>query len=122
MRSPVLFQRLVILPLAAAILLLVMAPAQAERVTAKLQVSAQVVVSCRLDAKVSCRLDAKVPPVGTEARRSGGASFSVQCTRGATAALCAEACGSLHAENTARNEQHVGVPQADGTTVATVLF
>lgn len=109
-------QRLATLQLAAALLPLVAAAAQAQTVNAKLQVSAQVVISCRLDANV--------PRVGTAERRSGGASFNVQCTRGAgaTATGCENACGSPRAQNTARNEQHVAEPRDDGTTVATVLF
>ena len=116
MTSTTRFERLATLQLAASLLLLVAAPAQAETVKAKLQVSAQVVISCRLDASV--------PRVGTAERRSGGASFNVQCTRGATAAAtgCENACGSLRTENTARNEQHVAEPRDDGTTVATLLF
>ena len=94
-----LLQRLATLQLAAALLLLAAAPAQAQQtVRAKLQVSAQVVISCRLDASV--------PRVGTAERRTG----------------CDNACGSPRAESTVRNEQHVAETRADGTTVATVLF
>jgi len=116
MTSTARFERLAALHLAAAFLLLVAAPAQAETVRGKLQVSAQVVISCRLDANV--------PRVGTAERRSGGASFSVQCTRGATAAVarCEDACGPVRDEGMARNEKTVAEPRDDGTTVATVLF
>ena len=101
--------------LAAAMLLLAAAPAQAERVMGKLQVSAEVVVSCQLDAKV--------PRVGTAERVGGGASFSVKCTRGALAgaAACEEPCAAPRTAETARSER-VEQPQGDGTTVATVLF
>jgi hypothetical protein len=116
MTSPTRLDRPVFLQLAAAMLLLVMAPAQAEVVTTKLQVSAQVVVSCRLDASV--------PPVGSAQRVNGGASFSVKCTRGAAAAAatCENACASLRPADTARNERHIAEPRGDGTTVATLLF
>ena len=103
-------------PLAAAMVLLVAAPAQAERTDGKLRVSTQVVVSCRLDTSV--------PPVGSARRATGGASFSVKCTRGANAAArtCEGACAGLRTADTARSEQRLGEPQGDGTTVATVLF
>ena len=109
-------EKLATLQLAAALVLLVAAPAQAERVSAKLHVSAEVVVSCRLDANV--------PRVGTAERASGGASFSVKCTRGAlaAAAACEQPCAALRSAEAARSEQEVAEPRSDGTTVATVLF
>jgi hypothetical protein len=91
------------------------APASAEAVHAKLQVSAQVVVSCRLDASV--------PRIGTPDRVRGTASFSVTCTRGAAAhaTACPEACAPAEPD-TIGTERRVADAGGDGTTVATIFF
>ena len=98
--------------------LLLCAPpiARAERVVAKLQVNAQVVVGCRLDAQVA--------PLGSPERASAGASFRVRCTRGANASAtgCAQACVAPAATQSARSESRPAETSTDGITVATVLF
>jgi hypothetical protein len=90
-------------------------PAQAEPATAKLRVSAEVVVSCRLAASV--------PRVGAPQRATAGASFSVRCTRGgsATTADCPATCAPVRTA-AARSEYRLAEPTSDGVTVATVLF
>jgi hypothetical protein len=116
MSSPARLERLATLHLAVAMLLLVMAPAQAQDVPARLFMSAEAVIVCELKANV--------PRVGTIERRSGGASFDVKCNRGASAAAmaCGNPCDPSHIANAARNEQQVSPPRGDGTTVATLLF
>lgn len=97
-------------------LLLCAAPARAERIVAKLQVNAQVVVGCRLDAKVA--------PLGSPERANAAASFQVRCTRGANASAtgCATACVAAPATKSARSESRPAEMSTDGITVATVLF
>jgi hypothetical protein len=109
-----LFTRFVALA-AGALWLAAPTPASAEAVSAKLRVSAQVVVSCRLDASV--------PRVGTPDRARGTASFSVSCTRGASAhaTACEEACAPAKQDGI-RTEYRVADTRGDGTTVATILF
>lgn len=101
--------------LAGALWLAAPTPASAEAVKAKLRVSAQVVASCRLDASV--------PRMGTPDRARGTASFSVSCTRGASAhaTACEEVCAPAKQEGI-RTEYRVADTRGDGTTVATILF
>ena len=91
--------------------------ARADDVTAKLHLSAQLVVSCRLQASV--------PRVGTQERASGGASLAVTCTKGAVASAhaCRRSCevAPLPAEF-APTESRVAGARGDGSTVATLLF
>ena len=104
-----------ILPLLSVFLSEAPVDARAERLITKLQVSAQVVVSCRLDASV--------PRVGSPQRGSGSASFSVTCTQGAFAAAapCDAGC-ARGASDGSRTEYRVTETRGDGTTVATVFF
>lgn len=116
MSSTARFERLAVLHLAAAMLLLLAAPAQAQSAGARLSVTAETVIVCQLEASV--------PKVGTSQRKSGGASLSAKCSRGASAsaAACPTACDVPRAADGARSEQRVAKPAADGTTVATLLF
>ena len=104
-----------VLPLLSVVLSEAPVDARAERVMAKLHVSAEVVVTCRLEASV--------PRVGTPGRTSGSASFSVTCTQGAAAvaAACDGSCSPGAVEG-ARREYRVTELRGDGTTVATVFF
>lgn len=116
MSSTARFERLAALHLAAAMLLLLATPAQAESVSAMLSVTAEAVIVCRLEASV--------PGVGTAQRKSGSASFSAKCSRGASAsaAACPAACDVPRTADGVRSERQVAEPAGDGTTVATLLF
>ena len=104
------FASLLLVPL----LLAAAGAVQADPARARLQVSAQVVVSCRLDASV---------PRAATPRTSGAASFSVACTRGAnaTAMECASGCIAAHTAK-ARAEYQLAEPRGEGATIATLLF
>jgi hypothetical protein len=99
-----------------AIALLAAAPARADRVSAKLQVSAQVIITCRLDGSVA--------RVGTPERATSVASFKATCSKGAKALVtsCDPACAAAPRLERARSEYEVAEANGEGTTVATVLF
>ena len=104
-----------ILPLLSVFLSEAPVDARAERLITNLQVSAQVVVTCRLDARV--------PRVGSPERGSGSASFSVTCTQAAAAVASAcDASCSRGPSDGRRTEYGVTETRGDGTTVATVFF
>jgi hypothetical protein len=92
------------------------AAAHAETAAAgKLQVSARVVVTCRLDVSVP----------RTAAMQGGGTgSFAVTCTRGAAAAAlsCTGPCMPPPQEDKARTEIQVAESRGEGPAVATLLF
>ncbi len=88
--------------------------ARAETVQENLRVSAEIVVTCTLDASV--------PRVGTPERRRGAARFSVSCMQGAVAiaAACPAPCAAKKPD-IQRTEYRFG-SRGDGATIATVLF
>ena len=98
-----------------ALLLLAAGHAHADAARARLQVSAQVVVSCRLDASV--------PRAGTPQRSTGAASINVTCTRGALAAAvqCTADCPPPR-NDSVRTEYHLAESRGDGPAIATLLF
>jgi hypothetical protein len=105
------------LPALVASALLAAAPAHGEgRTVARMQVSAQVVMSCRFEASV--------PRIGAPDRASGTASFSVACTQAGTAnaAPCTQDCASIPSDARRRTEYRAVENRDDGTLVATVLF
>lgn len=113
---PIVPHLLRILPAIAASALLAAPTARADVIRGKLQVSAEVTVTCRLEASV--------PRMGTPNRNAGTASFSVTCTRGASAiaASCAAECPPAASADKRRMEYRIGERRDDGATVATVLF
>src|SRR5690349_18974024 len=88
--------------------------AHAEPSVGKLHVSAQVVISCRLEASV--------PRVGTAQRAGGAAAIGVTCTRGAMAAAvsCPATCEPVKAERTLPFQ--VAESRGEGPAVAILLF
>lgn len=97
--------------------LLAAAHAQAQGTQSKLQVSAQVVVSCKLDASV--------PRADAANRGSGAASFSVACTRGAKTSVveCTANCPApAPRDDKLRTESQVTESAGGGPTIATLLF
>jgi hypothetical protein len=107
----------VALPLFAALVLAATA-VRAERLEARLQVSAEVAIRCQLDAGV--------PPVGSPGRNNASATVSVRCTKGAAVAAdtcpVARGCEPLppRADSPRYEWQHE--PVAAGTSLATLLF
>ena len=97
------------------LLLAAAASVHAQTIPARLQVSAQVVISCRLDVSV--------PRVGSGGRASGAANVGVSCTKGASAvaAQCTAPCAPLPGGDL-RREYQVAESRMDGSTVATLLF
>ena len=88
--------------------------ARAETVNPRMRVSAEIVVSCTLEAHV--------PRVGTPERQRGAARFSVTCTQAAvaTAMPCQDACGGDKLPQR-RTEYRAG-SRGDGAAIATLLF